>query len=47
MSKKKSYKDFSEMISNFHSNWGKIEKTADKKQKILDQLKKQGDMWSR
>ena len=44
MSKAKPYKDFGEMVRSFNSNWGKINKTADKKQKILDQLKKQGDM---
>ena len=44
MSKSKSYKDFGEMVQSFNSNWSKIKKTADKKQKILDQLKKQGDM---
>ena len=44
MSKSKPYKDFADMVRSFNSNWSKVKKTADKKQKILDQLKKQGDM---
>ena len=35
---------FGRMVASFGSNWKKIEKTATKKQKILDQLKKQGDL---
>jgi len=35
---------FGNMVASFASNWKKIEKTATKKQKILDQLKKQGDL---
>jgi len=35
---------FKKMVASFGSNWNKVQKTATKKQKILDQLKKQGDM---
>ena len=35
---------FGNMVAAFGSNWNKVEKTANKKQQILDQLKKQGDM---
>ncbi len=35
---------FGNMVAAFGSNWNTIKKKANKKQKILDQLKKQGDM---
>ena len=35
---------FGSMVGAFGSNWNKFKKTASKKQKILDQLKKQGDL---
>ena len=37
--KKNSYKDFAKMSSEFGSNWKKIKDAANKKQKIIDQLK--------
>jgi|TARA_B100000945_G_C20399135_1_gene606403 hypothetical protein len=30
---------FGKMVASFGSNWAKIKKTAEKKQKILDQYK--------
>jgi len=30
---------FANMVASFGSNWNKIKKTAEKKQKILDQYK--------
>ena len=32
------------MVASFGSNWNKIKKTANKKNQILDQLKRQGDL---
>ena len=34
-----SYKNFGKMAKEFGSNWKKIKEAANKKQKILDQLK--------